>query len=150
MEIRYPGMVDEGKLTQTPLGRALERKRAEIQPKKFANLTKAKVSPARSSPARQLASSPARQLASSPATCRTAIDGRTFRSPAAARPYPSAQIEKIFKAHAADNPVLNEKLDEFLTLAAVVRCRAICRRHAMPPRAESLTYAQKAAANAVS
>ena len=67
MEIRYPGMVDEGKLTQTPLGRALERKRAEIQPKKFANLTKAKVSPARSSPARQLASSPARQLASSPA-----------------------------------------------------------------------------------
>ena len=122
MEIRYPGMVDEGKLTQTPLGRALERKRAEIQPKKFANLTKAKVSPARSSPARQ--------LASSPATCRTAIDGRTFRSPAAARPYPSAQIEKIFKAHAADNPVLNEKLDEFLTLAAVVRCRAICRRHA--------------------
>ena len=43
MEIRYPGMVDEGKLTQTPLGRALERKRAEIQPKKFTNLTKAKV-----------------------------------------------------------------------------------------------------------
>jgi hypothetical protein len=47
MEIRYPGMVDEGKLTQTPLGRALERKRAEIQPKKFANLTKAKVCSAR-------------------------------------------------------------------------------------------------------
>lgn len=43
MEIRYPGMVDEGKLTQTPLGRALERRRAEITPKKFANLTKAKV-----------------------------------------------------------------------------------------------------------
>ena len=43
MEIRYPGMVDERKLTQTPLGRALELKRAEIKPKKFTNLTKAKV-----------------------------------------------------------------------------------------------------------
>jgi hypothetical protein len=43
MEIRYPGMVDEGKLTQTPLGRALERQRTEIAPKKFTNLTKAKV-----------------------------------------------------------------------------------------------------------
>lgn len=32
------------------------------------------------------------------------------------------QIERIFKAHAADNPLLNEKLEEFLTLAAVVRC----------------------------
>jgi hypothetical protein len=50
-----------------------------------------------------------------------------FSSPAAARPYPSAQIEKIFKAHAAENPVLNEKLEEFLTLAAVVRSRAACR-----------------------
>eukprot|EP01043_Picozoa_sp_COSAG02_P043726 COSAG02_NODE_3837_length_6168_cov_16.481134_3_plen_67_part_00 len=61
MEIRYPGMVDEGKLTQTPLGRALERKRAEIQPKKFANLTKAKVSPAR-----QLVSSSAQLRARQP------------------------------------------------------------------------------------
>ena len=31
------------------------------------------------------------------------------------------QITKIFKQHAADNPILNDKLEEFLTLAAVVR-----------------------------
>lgn len=44
MEIRYPGMVDAGKLTQTPLGKALERQKEQIPPKKFTNLTKAKVS----------------------------------------------------------------------------------------------------------
>jgi hypothetical protein len=38
MEIRYPGMVDAGKLTQTPLGRALERQRETIAPKEFQNL----------------------------------------------------------------------------------------------------------------
>ena len=46
MEIRYPGMVDAGKLTQTPLGKALERQKEQIPPKKFTNLTKAKVRPA--------------------------------------------------------------------------------------------------------
>ena len=43
MEVRYPGMVDASKLTQTPLGRALERSLAVIEPKKFTNLTKAKI-----------------------------------------------------------------------------------------------------------
>ena len=74
MEVRYPGMVDASKLTQTPLGRALERSLAVIEPKKFTNLTKAK-------------------------------------------------ITKIFKKHAATNPHLNEKLEEFLTLAAVLPFR---------------------------
>jgi hypothetical protein len=109
MEIRYPGMVDAGKLTQTPLGRALERQRETIAPKKFQNLTKAKVrdlfhaQPSPLSNLQQRASSFRRWLSAN-------ADGSS-----------TTQITKIFKQYAATNPMLNEKLEEFLTMAAVVR-----------------------------
>merc|ERR1719305_422903 len=46
MEVRYPGMVDEGRLTLAPLGRAEARDflaEAHIEKKTFVNMTKSKI-----------------------------------------------------------------------------------------------------------